>query len=246
MVRVLSLNSGSTGGNMKRICIIQHVPYETPGCIEYWIKNKSYRPEIIKIYSGEPLPAIENTDWLIVMGGPMSVHDTGIFPWLAGEKKFISRAIASGKIVIGICLGAQLVAEVLGGRVRRNEFREIGWYPVSRSGTGTGSKLTAMFADAETVFHWHGDTFEIPDGASHEFASEACRNQCFVYNEKVLALQFHIEVTGSLLEGMILNGKEELVAGKYIQESKELLDGAVNIKRNNDLMYSILDELDRL
>ena len=231
---------------MKKINIIQHVPYETPGCIADWINRKLYEQKITKIYEGDLLPGVTDIDWLIIMGGPMSVHDTEKYPWLSEEKRFIREAIGSGKIVIGICLGAQLIAEALGGIVSKNGYREIGWYPATRTGKSSGSLLTAMFNETETVFHWHGETFEIPDGASHEFFSDACRNQCFVYNEKVIGLQFHVEVTGSLLEEMIINGKDELVPGKYVQSGGQLRAGSVNIKRNNELMFYILDELDKL
>jgi len=231
---------------MKRINILQHEEYETPGCITDWIKRKSYKHQITKLYAGETLPVIKDIDWLIVMGGPMSVHDTEMFPWLIEEKKFIKEAISSGRIVVGICLGAQLVAEALGGRVYRNDFKEIGWFPIKRIDGRTDSKLMKMFDNTETVFHWHGDTFEIPDSASREFLSEACSNQCFTYKEKVLALQFHVEITDSLLNNIISNGEEELLPGKFIQSADQLLNGAVHIKRNNELMFSILDELDKL
>lgn len=231
---------------MKKINIIQHVPYETPGCIEDWIKNKSYRHEITKMYAGDQLPGVADIDWLIIMGGPMSIHDTEKYPWLPGEKVFIREAISTGKTVIGICLGAQLIAEALGGRVTKNNYREIGWFPVTKTGKSSTSLLTAMFNDTETVFHWHGETFEIPEGASHEFMSEACRNQCFVYKDRVIGLQFHVEVTGHLLEEMIKNGNDELAPGKYVQSGDQLLAGSAHIKRNNELMFYILDELDKL
>jgi len=230
---------------MNRISIIQHVPYETPGCIEDWINKKSYPYKIIKPYKGEPLPQISDFEWLIIMGGPMSVHDTDMFSWLAGEKIFIKNAVSSGKVVIGICLGAQLIAESLGSRVYRNEAREIGWFPVTRIPDKTDSGLLNKFDYSETVFHWHGETFEIPYGASHEFSSDACRNQGFIYGQKVLGLQFHVELTDPLLEGMISNGKDELLPGEYIQNAEQLLVGAVNIKKTVKLMFSILDEFDR-
>ncbi len=231
---------------MKRINIIQHVPYETPGCIEHWAEKKSYQIVLTKLYAGDRLPAIAGIDWLIIMGGPMSVHDTEYLPWLAGEKQYIKDAVSAGKIVLGICLGAQLIAEALGACVKKNRFREIGWYPVSRVSDSSALAITDRFNKAETVFHWHGETFEIPAGASHEFYSEACTNQCFIYNGRVVGLQFHVEVTEGLLDAIISNGEDELVPGEYVQIREKLLEGAVHIKRNNELMFSILDELDKL
>lgn len=231
---------------MKKIHILQHVPYETPGCIENWIKDKSYNYSVTELYNGDNFPEISDIDWLIVMGGPMSVHDMKEFPWLSHEKQFIRQAVNTGKVVIGICLGSQLIAEVLGGRVYKNSEKEIGWFPVSRRMDGVNTPLLNKFKDTETVFHWHGDTFELPEGAVHLLSSSACMNQCFIYNERVLALQFHIEATESLLESMIINGIEEIVPSHYIQSIDLIRNGISNIKRNNELMYSILDELDKL
>jgi GMP synthase (glutamine-hydrolysing) len=231
---------------MKRIHILQHVPYETPGCIENWIKDKSYGYTVTELYNGDSLPEVSDIDWLIVMGGPMSVHDIAEFSWLSREKQFIRQAVNAGKVVIGICLGSQLVAEVLGSRVYKNSEKEIGWFPVCRRMDGVSSPLLNMFNDIETVFHWHGDTFEIPEGAMHLLNSGGCMNQCFVYNERVLALQFHVEVTESLLESMMTNGLEEIVQSHYIQSIDQIRNGIAHIKRNNELMYSILDEFDKL
>ena len=176
----------------------------------------------------------------------MSVHDIAEFPWLSHEKQFIRQAVSAGKAVIGICLGSQLIAEVLGSRVYKNSEKEIGWFPLSRSTEGVNSPLLNKFNETETVFHWHGETFEIPEGAVNLLTSSACMNQCFVYNERVLALQFHVEVTESLLEGMIINGLEEIVPSHYIQSIDQIRNGIFHIKRNNELMYSILDEFDKL
>jgi len=229
---------------MKRIHVLQHMEFETPGCIMDWIKSKSYCCTVTELYADCEYPEISEIDWLIIMGGSMSVHDYEDFPWLAGEKKFIADAVRAGKIIIGICLGSQLIAEVLGSRVYKNIVKEIGWFPVKVFRSGYSSKLFKSFSDTETVFHWHGDTFDMPDGAHHLFTSEACINQCFIYNERVIGLQFHIEVTEELLEDMIAEGTGEIVSSQYIQNEAQLKAGASNIKRNNELMYSLLDELD--
>ncbi len=231
---------------MKRIHILQHEKYETPGCIDHWIKSKSYNCTVAELYERAVLPDVSAFDWLIVMGGSMSVHDTDKFPWLADEKKFIKNAVDAGKVAIGICLGSQLIAEVLGSKVYQNHQKEIGWFPVSRNIAAGDSFMLKRFSDMETVFHWHGDTFDIPEGAKHCFTSDACRNQCFIYNERILGLQFHLEVTEDLLEGMLAGGAGEIVPSQYIQSADEIKDGSVHIKRNNELMFSILDELDKL
>ena len=230
---------------MKRIHIIQHVLYETPGCIENWIKEKKYSSSISKLYAGESLPAVDDFDWLIIMGGPMSVHDTGEYPWLIEEKRFIKETIRVGKTVVGICLGSQLIAETLGSRVYRNKVKEIGWFPVVGVNGRPCSPLLDKFSEKETVFHWHGETFDIPEGAFHGFTSDGCRNQFFIYKERVVALQFHLEVTEKLLDSMIVNGIEEIVPAQYIQDEEQLRNGSFHAERNNELMYSLLDGLDK-
>ncbi len=229
---------------MKRIHILLHVPFETPGCIETWIREKGYIFSSTALYADEVLPDVNDIDWLVVMGGPMSVHDTAEFPWLVDEKRFINDAVTHGKVIIGICLGSQLIAEALGSRVYKNSVKEIGWFPVMKNSSGADSSLLRKFGDIETVFHWHGDTFDIPHGAVSVMSSDGCKNQCFIYNEKIIGLQFHVEVTADLLESMIVNGIDEVVPDKFIQDADQLRDGTRYIKKNNELMYSILDELD--
>lgn len=229
---------------MKRIHFLLHVPYETPGCIEEWIRVMGYNYTSTALYADEVLPETENIDWLIIMGGPMSVHDIEEFPWLSDEKSFIKDAINQDKVVIGICLGSQLIAEVLGSKVYNNSFKEIGWFPVTKISKGDDLSLLRGFDKSETVFHWHGDTFDIPEGAVHGFTSEGCNNQCFIYNNKIIGLQFHVEVTESLLENMIINGNDEIIPDKYIQGMDQIREGGCSIKRNNELMLSILNAID--
>src|SRR5690606_32591469 len=114
-------------------------------------------------------------------------------PWMKEEKKLIEKAILKGKRVIGICLGAQLIADVLGARVFPNKEKEIGWFPIELTEEGQKSPFFAGFNKTETVFHWHGDTFEIPKGAEHIASSKVCENQAFLFDHKVLGLQFHLE-----------------------------------------------------
>jgi GMP synthase-like glutamine amidotransferase len=229
---------------MKRIHIFQHVQFEGPGCIEKWIEEKSYNVTRTEFFAGDHLPDVRDIDWLIIMGGHMGVYDTAEFPWLIDEKRFIRQAIDHGKTVLGICLGSQLIAEVLGGDVARNKEKEIGWFPVKKVVTGNQIPILKLFDETETVFHWHGDTFTIPDGAIHILSSDACHNQCFMYGDRTLGLQFHLEITRELLDSFIESG-DELIPAPFIQTKSEIIKGYLNIKRNNDIMYSILEELDK-
>ncbi len=218
-----------------------HVPYEGLGCIETWISKNNHSVSYTKLYEGIKLPELEDFDWLIVMGGPMGVYDESNFPWLKAEKKFIRQAIDSGKTVIGICLGSQLIAEVLGAKVYPNKQKEIGWFEIQQVFENRNHPILKSFIPKFPVFHWHGDTFDLPTGSIRLFESEGCTNQAFIYHENVLGLQFHFEVTAETMKEMLENGKEELVKNQTIQSADEIIHHAANIEVNNQRMFSILD-----
>ncbi|MBS1661512.1 MAG: gamma-glutamyl-gamma-aminobutyrate hydrolase family protein [Bacteroidetes bacterium] len=193
-----------------RFHCLQHVVFETPGLIASLVASQG---GVLEVTLPGRLPALDSFDVLIVMGGPMSVHDEGVYPWLKEEKRLIGEAIRAGKRVLGICLGAQLIAEVMGGRVYDNPVKEIGFWPV-------------RWADGEeeVVFHWHGETFDLPPGAELLASSPGCVNQAFRLGENVLGLQYHPEVTAEIIGGMIENEGHELVDGKYIQKEDDIMD----------------------
>jgi len=221
----------------------QHVHYEDPGCIEKWIKENNHSHSSTKFYDSYSLPDMDKIDWLIVMGGPMGVYDNEDYPWLKEEKEFIKKAILKDKTVIGICLGAQLIADVLGAKIYPNDEKEIGWFDISVTEKGADTSILEGIDQHITVFHWHGDTFDLPEEAVHLFESEGCRNQGFLYRENVLGLQFHFEVTEESLGKMVLNGKSELIPAKYVQPGEKILLGNELINMNNIQMYKILDNL---
>jgi GMP synthase-like glutamine amidotransferase len=214
---------------------IQHVPFEGIGCIETWLKENNHSVSCTKLWRYEFLPEPESIDGLIIMGGPMSVHDEATCPWLAEEKQFIKQLIDRSNPVLGICLGAQLIAGVLGSDVWNNEHREIGFFPVN----GDGTRLPEEF----TAFHWHGETFGIPENAVHLAGSSACRNQAFVYKEKVLALQFHLETTEQSLMELCTNCRDEITEGSFIQTPEEMRHFLPTLEQSNRLMSHLLEQL---
>lgn len=222
---------------------LQHVPFENPGCILDWVNDNNHHLTSTKFYESDRLPHLSEIDWLIVMGGPMGVYDEDIYPWLSKEKAFIKEAIDSGKTVIGICLGSQLIAEVLGAKVYANQFKEIGWFDISLTQEGKENHLFPGFESSFKVFHWHGDTFDLPANSVHLAFSEACKNQAFLYNNKVLGLQFHFEVTADSLSNMLENGNDELVEAAYVQSEQDIKKHQEFIAENNQRMYAILDTL---
>lgn len=223
----------------------QHVSFEGLGCIEEWILQNGHSLTATRFYGTHKIPSVNEIDGLIIMGGPMSVHDEKEYPWLKQEKEFIHQAVMTNKMVIGVCLGAQLIADVLGAKVYPNREKEIGWFPVRFT---EHAKRIPPFRGLNpdlTVFHWHGDTFDLPTSGVHLASSEACINQAFLYKEKVLGLQFHLETTGGSLSQMIKHGNKELITGNYIQSEKDILRGHPFINENKRVLFSILDELTR-
>ncbi len=220
----------------------QHVPFEGLGCIESWLTAAGYDITKTAFYLSSELPILNEIDLLIVMGGPMSVNDEEEFPWLAEEKQFIRNAINAGKPVLGICLGAQLIANALGARVYKNQVKEIGWFPIEKVGSSGGNCFS--FPLALDVFHWHGETFDLPEGAHHLARSAGCKNQAFQVGKNVIALQFHLETTPESARQMVANCRDELVFGQYIQTEADILSADVEkYEAINGIMAAIIDYL---
>src|ERR1035437_1566617 len=230
---------------MKKLSIhtFMHVHFEGLGCMEQWINRNNHTLSYTHFYENYQLPQVDDIDWLIVMGGPMGVYDETIYPWLAEEKAFIRKAIDSGKTVLGICLGSQLIAEVLGAKVYPNKQKEIGWFDIKLTDLAKNEPVFENFGEQFPVFHWHGDTFDLPNGSKHLISSEVCSNQAFLFQKKVLGLQFHLEVTDRTLIGMVENCKDELIENKTIQSAEQILKQTNYIEPNNRMMYQILDSL---
>jgi GMP synthase-like glutamine amidotransferase len=229
-----------------KIHYLQHVPFEGLGSIEPWIVDRHHSLSATRFYANYPLPNVEDIDWLIVMGGSMNIYEDDKYPWLTEEKRFIDRAIQQNKTAIGICLGAQLIADVLGAKVYAGQYKEIGWLPIELTAMAQDTAVFNSLPQQLTAFHWHGDTFDLPAGAIHLARSEACQNQAFVYNEKVLGLQFHLESTKESVQQIVNNCADELVEGKYIQKSAEMLLRDTNFRAIDSAMNSILNNLSSL
>ncbi len=224
---------------------LQHVPFEGLGSIEGWVKRSGHRLSGTRLWSGEPLPDAADLDWLIVMGGPMGVSDEDRFDWLSPEKRFVKSCLFSGKRVLGICLGAQLVAEALGAEVAPNGEREIGWFPVRFDAAACADSGWTIFPDTLPAFHWHGDRFELPEGAHLLAESDACDRQAFAWGGRVLGIQFHLETTAESAAKLIENCADELTAGEFIQSPEEMLARPGRFSRINDMMGAVLKRMEK-
>jgi GMP synthase-like glutamine amidotransferase len=200
---------------------LQHVSFEGLGSIEPWLRSVGADVTGTRFFESTRLPNLDGVDLLVVMGGPMSANDEGKLVWLAPEKRFIRHAIESGKAVLGVCLGAQLIASAMGARVYPNREKEIGWFPITA--VPSTAKGVFRFPPALEVFHWHGETFDLPEGAVRLTRSEGCENQAFQLGKSVIGLQFHLETTPGSARQIVTHCRSELVPSKYVQSEERIL-----------------------
>ncbi|RJQ81293.1 MAG: amidotransferase [Desulfobacteraceae bacterium] len=220
----------------------QHVPFEGLGSIEPWLAAAGFEITSTRFFESAVLPDLNEIDLLVVMGGPMSVNDEAELPWLVQEKRFIHQAIEAGRPVLGICLGAQLIASAMGAGVYRNPVKEIGWLPIQ----GLAANDTAVFSfpATEKVFHWHGETFDLPAGAVRLAKSAGCENQAFQLGRSVIGLQFHLETTPESAREIVANCRAELIPAKYVQTEEEILSARPEWYQSiNQLMGNVLSFL---
>jgi GMP synthase-like glutamine amidotransferase len=228
---------------MMRIHYLQHVPFEGPGSIEKWSLKRNFSLTSTQLFNNGTFPQLDDFDMLVIMGGPMGIYDEDLYPWIRQEKAFIRSAITAGKIMVGICLGSQLIADALGAKVYPGDSREIGWFPVHLTAAAAKVPFLRDFPSPATVMHWHGDTFDLPTGALHLMQSNACKNQAFLFNNRVLGLQFHLETTPESLHALVENCKDEITPQEYIQSEPEILSNHSLCASINGLLENILDGL---
>jgi GMP synthase-like glutamine amidotransferase len=226
-----------------RVHYLQHAECDRPGSIRHALKSSGHTLTCTRLYLDEILPEMKNFDWLIILGGDMGVHDEAAFPWLRREKAFIKAAIESGKIILGICLGAQLVAHVLGARVHKNRHTEIGWFPITPLEGIKQTRLCDVFPGRIEVFHWHEDTFDLPEGSVAIAESKACPNQGFTYGSRVVGLQFHPEITKEAANAFFQDCGQKIGSGPYIQSPAEILANDRGFARSSRIMASVLEAM---
>jgi GMP synthase-like glutamine amidotransferase len=220
-----------------------HATFEGLGNIEEWSAQNGHLLSCTRVYENTDFPELISFDGLIIMGGPVGAYEEDQYPWLKAEKEFIRSTIKAGKKVLGICLGAQLIADVLGAKVFHNKNKEIGWFPVSFTPDSTNHPITGVFPETFMTFHWHGDTFTLPVGVTHLAYSEATPNQAFIYDNRVVALQFHPEVVEAVITDLTENGDKELIDAPYIQSKEEMKKGIENIRKNKEILFQFLNKL---
>lgn len=202
---------------MSTLLVVQHVPHERLGTFELAFKEAGCALTFLNTYELQASWLSPSAyDGLVVMGGPQSVYQQSKYPFLTKELALIRAAVKADRPILGVCLGAQLLAEALGGNVTPAEQKEIGWYPLMREPGADGEPLFGPFGQTETVFQWHGDTFDLPRGATQLFSAPLCDQQAFRFGATVWALQFHVEITEAMIATWIVKNKAELARLKGV------------------------------
>jgi len=213
------------GDPMEEVLVFQHDPFEDLGCFAEVLEKQGADYHVLRLFHGE-MPA---EDWqhigaLIILGGPMSVSDEDNYPFLRWEKRIIRAAIDEAVPMLGVCLGAQLIAATLGTPVFHGPVKEIGWSPITITPHGQVDSLLGYLPESATVFQWHGDGFDLPNGAIHLASSVNYKTQAFRVGKSIYGLQFHLEVTPNMIERWIDERSKDLALAPYVQPDKILAD----------------------
>lgn len=226
-----------------RIACIQHDDGEGPGAVAAWAAERGHTLSAVRFDAGDAAPPLDSFDLLVVLGGGMNVGETERHPWLADEKRFLHAALDAARPILGICLGSQLLADALGAAVRRNGALEVGWHAVTKTVEGAASPFLAGWVDEAPLFHWHGQTWDVPRGAVHLAGSAACANQAFSWGDRVVGLQFHPEMTRGIAAWICAAAPEDLAPAPHVQPADEILRDETRFAAANRGLWTLLDRL---
>lgn len=206
---------------MKPVRIFRHIANEGPGYFATVLERRAIPFQLVRVDAGDAIPpTVDDCAGLVFMGGAMSVNDD--LPWLAEEMALIRRAAQAGVPVLGHCLGGQLISKALGGVVRANAVKEVGWHAVQRADNAAAHEWLGQLPPTFDVFHWHGETFSLPQDATLLLTSAHCAHQAFVWHN-LLALQCHVEMTADMVRDWAIQGENELAApGVCVQSAGQM------------------------
>ena len=225
---------------MMRMAVLQHVEFEGPAAVADWAAGRGFPLRVFHLYRDTTLPSLSDFDMLTVMGGPMSANDEAQLGWLGREIALVREAIAADKTVLGICLGAQIIAKALGARVYPGGTKEIGWFPVQRTGSHS---LFDGLPDSFTTFHWHGETFDLPHEATSLAKSKFTETQAFAVGQRVLGLQFHMEATEQSVRALLNGAAHEIGRGAFEQQPGTILGSLKHCASLRPLLDTVLGRL---
>ncbi len=216
-----------------RVHVLQHSDGTPPGTVVDWLKARGHDFKVVQLHKGDALPMVGETDWLIVLGGAMNLDDVAQFPFLTAEKGFLREALGARKTCLGLCLGGQMLAQILGGQVKKHAHWEVGWHAV-HLGTGPDSRLM--------VFQWHEDTFDIPPGGVLVAANSITPNQAFAYGENIIGVQFHPEATEEWVRECAAD--KDYPTGPHVQAADQVLEGLVFLVPMKKWFFTLLERME--
>jgi len=233
---------------MLRLHGLRHARFEKEAEIAAWANARGHSLTHTDLWNGETPPDPSSFDFLVVMGGPMNIYEETTHPWLVQEKRCLKASIDAGKLVLGVCLGAQLLADVLGGRVTRSRHREIGWHRVQAGPDAAKSRVFASLPAEYEAFHWHGDTFSIPPGALWTAKNEACAHQAFsARGDRVVGLQFHLETNAASMAELAANCADEITVAPakwpHVQSAQTMRERPERLAPLRGLLFELLDNM---
>jgi GMP synthase (glutamine-hydrolysing) len=224
---------GDSSGEGTSWLVLRHVPAEGLGLLANVLRELGIHHRYLDLPRGEPPPRdLRGVGGLIVLGGPMAIYEADRHPFLATESALVERALTAGRPVLGICLGAQLIASVLGARVYPGERREVGWAPITLSEDGRDDPVFAVLEPTLTVFHMHGDTYELPADARNLARSALYEQQAFRWGDLVYGLQFHLEFTDTIIQKLVSEPESRAyITGAGVDPQSLLTDAGAHVRR---------------
>ncbi len=225
-----------------KITLIQHTAVDSPGIATEILNKNQLEMQLIRIDRGDRIPALVDSDVLMTFGGPVSLHLPDPPPWVEPERELIRRYADQGQRVFGICLGAQLIASALGAETGPNSEPEIGWHQINRVNDSGHSSLFSQLPTHLTTLHWHQNTFQLPDGANHIYQSDACQNQAFSIDDRIIGFQFHPEATAKTVDYYLKVAKPSRITGRYVQTVDQIRQGiAKHLENQNQMLQQFLE-----
>lgn len=219
--------------------IILHADFEPAGAIVPWVKHKKMSVEFYRPYAGDELPEVHTNEPVIVMGGPQNAKDYQQYPYLAKEVDWMKKLLKKNHPFIGVCLGAQLIAESLGAKTEQSPEKEVGTFNLTLTEAGKRHPYLQHLPDTFPVFHWHNDMPGLPNGAEILATSEGCPRQIIEFSPSILGFQCHFEMTPSVAKGLLDHAKGDLTSGRFINDAQQILTS--DFTQMNLWLFHILD-----